>query len=171
MVLWISRHVFELFLNWTFEVKINLFKVKVQPEAIQYIWEKFAPADDPVFKLVPPVFTHHVGQVYAEIGSPQLKAGNIWQVYHDMVECLEHIATCGPNMDDDYIDSLDCFEVLSHLEDQDMEAEADAFYPLIEGRELQGGIDHPRKDGSIYLGGVNGGKGLGMLYKSLKLIF
>ena len=34
--------------------------------------------------------------------------------------------------------------------------------PLIDGRDLRGGYEHPREDGTVYLGGVNGGDGLGM---------
>lgn len=136
----------------------NLFKVKVQPEAFQYVREQFAPPSDPVFELVPPVFAQCAGQVYAQIGSPQLNPANIWHVYREMVETLNNMTNSdGANANQDCIDAVDEWQVTESL--QDLNREPDISYPLIEGRELLGGIE--QDDGSFYLGGVNGGQGLG----------
>ncbi|KDR80468.1 hypothetical protein GALMADRAFT_136943 [Galerina marginata CBS 339.88] len=60
------------------------FKVKVQPEAFQYVREKFAPSSDPVFELVPPIFAQYAGEAYMQIGKPALNSANIWHVYREV---------------------------------------------------------------------------------------
>ena len=131
----------------------------MEPEAFQYVREKFTPPSDPVFELVPPAFAQCAGQVYEEIGSPQLNPANIWEVYREMVQMLHDITSAnGTNANQDCIDAVDEWQVTDTL--QDLNQEPDVPYPLIEGRELLGGIE--QDDGSLYLGGVNEGRGLGM---------
>lgn len=140
-------------------IMFDFSQIKVQPEAIQYVREKYAPPDNPIFELVPPTFAHYATQVYAHLGSPELSSRNIWQVYRDMVQHLENIAARALGEDEAYVNSLDEFEVQSQLDGEAEELEV--HYPLIQGRELLGGFQHRREDGSFYLGGVNGGLGLG----------
>ncbi|KAF8169351.1 hypothetical protein BJ912DRAFT_1025640 [Pholiota molesta] len=117
------------------------FKVIIDPEAIAFVREKFAPPSDPVFELVPPLFAQYAGQAYAQMGRPALE-----------------ITMRRANEDEDYIDTVDQWQVTEFLHNQDEEYELP--YPLTNGRELFGGFENPREDGSVYLGGVNGGRGL-----------
>ena len=137
----------------------SILKVKVQREAIDHVREKFAPPDDPVFELVPPAFAHQAGRVYEALGSPAVNEENIWQIYRQMVDRLAEISTHQLHGDEEYLDELEQFEISAQLDDEENPPN---FYPLVEGRGLDGGLDHPMEDGSIYLGGVNGGRGLGM---------
>jgi hypothetical protein len=57
-----------------------------------------------------------------------------------------------------FIDAVDEWQVTESLQNLN-EEEPNIPYPLIEGRELLGGIE--QDDGSLYLGGVNEGRGLG----------
>jgi hypothetical protein len=136
-----------------------LLQVEVQPAALEYVREKFAPPSDPVFELVPPIFAHYASSAYAEIGSPDINSENIWMVYREIVERLTKIAEAGE--DENYIDSVDQWEISENLQDRNT-----VFYPLIAGQELSG---HQHEDGSIYLGGVNGGQGLGRLHTNRAL--
>lgn len=136
-----------------------MHQVKVDPEAIKYCREKFAPADDPVFELVPPLFAEYATQVYTQMGSPALNSGNIWQVYCHIVQQLQDITKC--REDENYLDVVEQWKVSDFLHNQDIEP-TEASYPLIGGHELLGGMENPREDGSFYFGGVNNGQGLGM---------
>ena len=116
--------------------------------------EKFAPPTDPVFELVPPIFAQYAGSVYAQIGSPDINSENIWMVYRELILRLTEIAEAGE--DENYIDSVEQWEISENLQDRNVESQV--VYPLIACRELPS-CQH--EDGSIYLGGVNGGQGLG----------
>jgi hypothetical protein len=94
------------------------------------------------------------------MGRPALDSQNIWQVYRYIVERLQEITMRRANEDEDYIDTVDQWQVTEFLHNQDEEYELP--YPLTNGRELFGGFENPREDGSVYLGGVNGGRGLGV---------
>lgn len=150
-------------------LNIHLNQVKVDPEAIAFVHEKFAPPSDPVFELVPPLFAQYAGQAYAQMGSPELDSQNIWQVYRYIVERLQEITARRANIDEDYIDTVDQWQVTEFLHDQDEVPELP--YPLPNGRELFGGFENPREDGSVYLGGVNEGRGLGVYNISLTFSF
>jgi hypothetical protein len=92
--------------------------------------------------------------VYTQIGRPELNPANIWQVYCKMIQLL---TGTGPSRE--CIDAVDEWEVTESLQDLNRGPDSDIPYPLIEGRELFGGIE--QDDGSLYLGGVNDGRGLG----------
>jgi len=99
------------------------------------------------------------------MGAPTLTSENIWLVYCELLERLEALQAA---MDyENYIDCIEQWEVNENLmakgDPEDLQA-----YPLIDGLDLRGGLDNPHEDGSIYLGGVNGGDGLdGDLEKKL----
>ena len=131
------------------------YKVKIQPEAFKYVQEKFAPPSDPVFELVPPFFAEHAGQVYAQIGSPELAAATIWQVYCNMIQRLQDLITQQRHENQDYIEGMDNWQ---SRQKQNQDEEPDLPYPLIEGCELFGGTEW--EDSSIYLGRVNEGWGI-----------
>ena len=63
----------------------------------------------------------------------------------------------GADSNQECIDAVDEWKVTESL--QDVNEGLNVPYPLIEGRELFGGIE--QEDGSLYLGGVNDGWGLG----------
>lgn len=46
--------------------------------------EKWAPADDPIFDLVPPPFQELVDQCYDELGRPVVTFESFWEVYRDL---------------------------------------------------------------------------------------
>ena len=76
-----------------------------------------------------------------------------------MVETLQKITNSNvANANQDCIDAVDEWQVTESI--QDLDGEPDIPYKLIEGRALYGGIE--QDDGSLYLGGVNDGHGLGM---------
>jgi len=66
----------------------------------------------------------------------------------------------------EYAECLEQWEVQASLIEGDDENGHVVPYPLIDGQELLGGIDRPNADGNFYLGGVNNGRGLGMLIHS-----
>ena len=102
------------------------------------------------------------------IGSPQLNAANIWEVYCKILQSLHGITTSNSaNADQDYIDAIDEWQVSESLQDQDGEHDS-VPCPLIEGHELFGG--NKQDDGSLYLGGVNEGWGLGK-HRFIHLLF
>jgi hypothetical protein len=130
---------------------VNIIKVKVEQEAIDYVEQLYAPPDDPVFELVPATFAHYIQMMYGNMGSPVVTGENIWDIYRGLVQQLEELHD---RMD--YADCIDQWEV--NVEG----ADAEPPYPLIDGQDLRGGYENPHEDGSVYLGGVNGGDGLGM---------
>ena len=106
--------------------------------------------------------------MYAGIGSPQLNAANIWDVYCRILQNLHGITTSNSaDADQDYIDAVDEWKFSEDLQDQNGEHDS-VPYPLIEGHELFRGNE--QDDGSLYLGGVNEGWGLGR-HRFIHLLF
>jgi len=143
-----------------------IIKVKVEQEAIDYAEQLYAPPDDPVFELVPPTFAHYAQLMYNDMGNPVIAGENVWDIYRGLVQHLEYLQNA---MDyADYIDCIDQWEVNESLIAAVDEEEPP--YPLIDGLDLRGGYENPREDGAVYLGGVNGGDGLGMFLDSNDLM-
>ena len=118
----------------------------------------YAPPDDPVFELVPATFAHYVQMIYDDMGSPTVTGDNIWDIYRGLVQRLEDLQAAM-----DYAEYLDCieqWEVNTNLM-EGMDSDEEPPYPLVDGQDLRGGYENPREDGTVYLGGVNGGDGLG----------
>jgi len=102
----------------------------------------YAPADDPVFELVPETFGQFADALYKSMGSPVISWKNVWDVYKELLFRFEHL--------DEATDCIEAWEIQVNLMDED----EDSGYPLIPGqRDLLGGTD--------YMGGVNNGCGLG----------
>ena len=95
--------------------------------------------------------------MYENMGSPAIMGENIWDIYRGLVQRLEELQDAM-----DYADYLDCIDQWEVNEDLMEGAEEEPPYPLIGGQDLRGGYENPREDGTVYLGGVNGGDGLGM---------
>ena len=117
----------------------------------------YAPPDDPVFELVPETFAHYTQIIYNNMGSPAVTGENIWDIYRELVQRLEELQIAM-----EYADYLDCIDQWEVNKDLMEGADEEPPYPLIDGRDLQGGYENPHEDGTVYLGGVNGGDGLGM---------
>ncbi|KIM38531.1 hypothetical protein M413DRAFT_20009 [Hebeloma cylindrosporum] len=124
------------------------FKITVEPEAIQYVRELFAPPSDPTFELVPAAFALYADMFYKGLGSPEISWDTAWDIYQDMLFQFEQM--------DAIEDIVEEWETQVNLMDEDPPA-----MPLIEGqRDLLGGEDVIDEDGSYYMGGVNNGQGL-----------
>ena len=140
-----------------------IIKVKVEPEAIHYIEQLYTPPDNPIFELVPATFAHYTQMMYDNMGSPAITGETVWDVYRELVQCLEELQDAMEYAD--YMDCIDQWEVNEELMEGPQAGVDDASeppYPLIKDQNLWGGYDNPREDGTVYLGGVNGGDGLGM---------
>jgi hypothetical protein len=86
-----------------------------------------------------------------------------------MVQMLHNITnSTGANSNQDCIDAVDEWQVTESLYDPSRGPDA-LPYPLIDGHELFGGIE--QDDGSLYLGGVNDGRGLGRWNSLPQFIF
>ncbi|KAK7029237.1 hypothetical protein R3P38DRAFT_3481193, partial [Favolaschia claudopus] len=57
------------------------YKVIVSPELFDEMEQQWAPPDDPVFALTPPVFTQKVEAVYEALGRPEVTHRTFWTVY------------------------------------------------------------------------------------------
>ena len=124
----------------------------------------YAPPDDPVFELVPPIFAGHAHALCEAMGHPDVTSKNVWDIYRGILQGLETIQHASEEEAQEYTDCLEQWEVqASLLEGGDQDGEV-VPYSLIEGRDLFGGIDNPDVNGDYYLGGVNNGQGLGMSY-------
>ncbi|KAF4617518.1 hypothetical protein D9613_006332 [Agrocybe pediades] len=136
------------------------FGINVDPAAIDYVEQLYAPRDDPVFQLVPPTFHEHISRVYAELGCPPVTFETAWDVYRMLVLRLEDLQARADN--ENFKSAMDDWEVEAHLLTHGDEEDHgnDLPYGPPEGAELAGGEVQVRPDGSIYMGGVNGGRGL-----------
>ena len=127
-------------------------QVKVEQEALDHVKQLYAPADDPVFELVPPVFAGHAHGLYEAMGHPEVTSKNVWDIYRRILQGLEAIQHASEEEAQEYTlaDCLEQWEVKASLlggDNQDDKLE-DVPYPLIEGRDLLGGIDSPNVDGN-----------------------
>ena len=109
-------------------------------------------------RACPTCFCPVCGEGVCTYRHPQLNHANIWQGYCEIVQTLSNITSSnGTNANQAFIECVDEWQVVENL--QDLNHEPDLPYHLIEGHELQGGIE--QDDGYLYLGGVNEGQGLG----------
>jgi hypothetical protein len=54
--------------------------------------EIYAPPDNPIFQLVPPLFDELVDNHYADIGQPVVTSDTFWEIFLTLLECLRHSA-------------------------------------------------------------------------------
>ncbi|KAJ7573278.1 hypothetical protein C8J56DRAFT_1132099, partial [Mycena floridula] len=67
-------------------------KITVDPAHVRTVKERLAPADHPVFELVPPSFHNYCFKFYQDLGSPTITRDNVWDVYLfilDGFRCLD----------------------------------------------------------------------------------
>ncbi|KDR70020.1 hypothetical protein GALMADRAFT_230371 [Galerina marginata CBS 339.88] len=134
------------------------FKINVQPEAVEHVRNLYAPADDPVFELVPAEFAHHAQVLYESMGKPVVTWKNVWDVYSELLRRFENLEIA--------IQSIAEWELRREEIEVQESLEPVALppmYALPQGRELLGGQDVVDKEGNYYMGGVNNGLGLDRL--------
>jgi hypothetical protein len=56
--------------------------------------EIYAPSDDPVFQLVPPLFEERAQELYSKIGRPTITSDTFWNVY---LQLLQEFRSLGNN--------------------------------------------------------------------------
>jgi len=88
------------------------------------------------------------------MGSPAVTYENVWDIYRALLARLEQ----QQNEVDGVPRSVrEYAEELIQQEQQMLDQNQEIPYPLVEGMALAGGDDFPREDGTIYMGGLNGG--------------
>lgn len=129
-----------------------MYQVAVDSEAVDYVRALYAPRDHEVFQLVPHTFNVLAKGFHLEMGSPAVTRTNVWEVYIGLQRrfiALEAI----PEQS----------EWHSSLTQAREEAEArdagESIELLPNQEELPEG--QPLGEGYFYMGGVNGGLGLG----------
>ncbi|KAJ6619203.1 hypothetical protein B0H10DRAFT_2163996 [Mycena sp. CBHHK59/15] len=54
----------------------GVFRIMVAPELFDEMQQQWAPPDDPVFELTPPLFTSKIQQIYKSLGCPEVTSRN-----------------------------------------------------------------------------------------------
>lgn len=98
-----------------------LFQIPMPPEHIEQVRQRFAPPDDPVFELVPPMFDHHANILFESMGRPVINENNVWDVYNDLLHRFIHFE-----------------EVVQYIEEwtKQLTAMDSANEPLIQGAQV-----------------------------------
>lgn len=122
-------------------------QVLVPPEHLKRVRDLYAPADHPIFQLVPPSFSQHCELFYAALGSPPITRATVWDIYNGILAQFNHMSQEETNP---YVNMWNQSHILG-LQDQWTGDEA---IPELQGTELAKASYH-------YEGGVNGGRGLG----------
>ncbi|KAJ7139358.1 hypothetical protein C8R44DRAFT_605301, partial [Mycena epipterygia] len=114
------------------------YKVIVPPELFNEMEQQWAPSEDPVFQLAPPVFTTKILELYESLGSPAVSSNNFWEVYTALLNGIVLI-----DHDDELTANI-----------QDMDAAFDSPIELIPSQKpLRQGYNAVA--GYVYLGGLN----------------
>jgi hypothetical protein len=61
-------------------------------ETFNEMEKKYAPPDDPVFDLVPRAFAVHANAVWVEMGCPEPRFENVWEIYLHIRDALRSMA-------------------------------------------------------------------------------
>lgn len=64
--------------------RLTFEQVLVPDDLLAEAEEQWAPADDPIFELVPPAFQVIVDQCYDDLGRPAVTFASFWKVYCDL---------------------------------------------------------------------------------------
>jgi hypothetical protein len=91
--------------------------VEVSDELFDRVEQLYAPPDDDVFQLVPPVFEEHVTQVYIDVGKPSVTDETFWDVYSRMQRRFQEYA------DEDAQDAFDVAFQMQHSQAFEREME------------------------------------------------
>ncbi|KAK7036943.1 hypothetical protein R3P38DRAFT_3311626 [Favolaschia claudopus] len=68
------------------------YRIEVTPEKFDEMEAKWAPPDDPVFQLVPPLFKSQVERLQLQLGTPEVTGDNLWDVYSQLLTAFESMA-------------------------------------------------------------------------------
>jgi hypothetical protein len=74
-------------------------KVVVPPEVFDEVEQEYAPADHPIFELVPPAFNDRADILYTNIGRPTVQSDTVWDVYCQLLQQFrieEHTVCVAP---------------------------------------------------------------------------
>ncbi|EJD33870.1 hypothetical protein AURDEDRAFT_76626 [Auricularia subglabra TFB-10046 SS5] len=71
------------------------YKVRVDEDLLDAAQEKYAPADHPVFQLVPPIFDARVQAAYATLGRPAVTVNTLWTIYSALLNEVSNHLTPG----------------------------------------------------------------------------
>jgi hypothetical protein len=63
-------------------------QVLVSHELFDEMEQKWAPPDDPVFELVPPLFNTQANAIYVLIGKPPVTSKSFWDVYSKLLQAF-----------------------------------------------------------------------------------
>ncbi|KAJ7844680.1 hypothetical protein B0H13DRAFT_2411186, partial [Mycena leptocephala] len=70
---------------------LKLFKVIVPPPLFDEMQEQWAPLNNPVFELTPPVFTSKICEIYESLGRPEVTSSSFWDVYCNILERIVQV--------------------------------------------------------------------------------
>ncbi|KAJ7718872.1 hypothetical protein DFH07DRAFT_872378 [Mycena maculata] len=106
------------------------YKVIVSPEMFDETEQEWAPPDDPVFELTPPIFTKKIVEIYENLGRPAVSSRNFWNVYSNLLDSIIDVEE----------------ELTSAIQDLDAEFEASIELlpdkPLREGANVVAGYEY-----------------------------
>lgn len=142
-----------MFISSPFDSVDNNKQVKVEPEAIEYVRELYAPKEHEVFQLVPPDFEAIITEMYVSIGQPAVARGTCWDVYRQLLarfHALDNLHNIPQDLDAQWGYALTMARD-DHANDNQL---IPNLTPLRNGEDVIG------PGGSYYMGGVNNGEGL-----------
>ncbi|KAH9009812.1 hypothetical protein EDB84DRAFT_1545636 [Lactarius hengduanensis] len=67
------------------------YKISISPQSFAQMESKYAPSDDPVFKLVPDAFAVHANTIWTAMDSPQPDFHNAWAIYVQIRATLKSV--------------------------------------------------------------------------------
>ncbi|KAJ7589179.1 hypothetical protein C8J56DRAFT_734273, partial [Mycena floridula] len=120
--------------------------ITVNPEFVRAVKEELAPANHPVFQLVPPSFHNHCLMFYTKYGSPSITRENAWDVYLYILSGFRHL---DEGLVEPFVEEWHQSFTLGREDQWD----GDEQLSLVADQELFQDL------GSNYQGGLNGGRG------------
>jgi hypothetical protein len=77
-----------LYLILAIRLLVPNLQVVVPPELFDEMEAQWAPQNDPVFELTPPLFTTKIREAYEYLGCPAVSSRNFWDVYCDLLHSI-----------------------------------------------------------------------------------
>ncbi|KAJ6534299.1 hypothetical protein B0H19DRAFT_1272015 [Mycena capillaripes] len=91
----------------TQDFKAKCFVI-VPPELFDEMEAQWAPQDDPVFQLTPPVFTAKIRAIYESFDSPPVTSDNFWDLYRSLLTAITPIQDELSDAIENYENGFDC---------------------------------------------------------------
>ncbi|KZT50182.1 hypothetical protein CALCODRAFT_444920, partial [Calocera cornea HHB12733] len=76
------------------------YKVTISKELVDQVARELAPADHPVFELVPDAFRYEASRVYEAIGCPPVNRSTFWRVYTTMLNAFTDLPNANAIQDE-----------------------------------------------------------------------